>query len=251
MVLTLYLDRSSFLHRAHPLTKFLSMVAAFVAVFLLDDPLYVLPTTLFILAGLVLAGAVGNLWRLRWIFIPVFLFTSVVWALFYPGGGGSRDAVRFGLGMATKLDTFLATGVLFLSTTTVEELAYALTCLGVPYRVSFTLTLSFRLVPVFLDSALNVVEAQRCRGLDFNEGGLVARLRRYAPVMVPVFMGGLRRADNMAMALEVRGFGSGRRRTTAFWRSAGPTDLCLSALVAALVAIYFYLWWRGVGMIPG
>src|SRR5690606_36584454 len=118
----------------------------------------------------------------------------------------SRTAPVFALGMALKLETFLAAGMLFLSTTRIEEFAYALTRLGMPYAVGFTMTLAFRLVPVFIDAALTVVQAQRCRGLDFERGSFVERVRRYVPVLVPVFMGALRRADQMAMALDARGF---------------------------------------------
>src|SRR6185369_17779582 len=102
---------------------------------------------------------------------------------------------------------------LFLATTTIEEFAFALSRLGVPYRAGFVLTLAFRLVPVFLDAALTVRDAQRCRGLDFTTGRIAERIARYVPVIVPVFIGGLRRADQMAFALEVRGFSSGRART--------------------------------------
>jgi hypothetical protein len=75
---------------------------------------------------------------------------------------------------AIRLDTFLAVGILLLSTTRVEEVAYALGRVGMPYKAGFTLTLAFRLVPVFFDAALAVVEAQRCRGLEVSRGGLVA-----------------------------------------------------------------------------
>lgn len=59
-----------------------------------------------------------------------------------------------------------------------------------------------------------MMQAQRCRGLDVNRGPLLQRLRHYVLVLIPVFMGALRRADQMAIALEVRGFNSGRSRTS-------------------------------------
>ena len=62
-------------------------------------------------------------------------------------------------------------------------------------------------MPLFIDSALTVVDAQRLRGYDFDAGGPFERVRRYVPVIIPVFMGALRKANNMAMALEARGFG--------------------------------------------
>src|SRR5206468_961941 len=104
---------------------------------------------------------------------------------------------------------------------------------GLPYTIGFTLTLAFRLVPVFFDAALSVVQAQRCRGLEFGRGGLVARLRRFVPIIVPVLIGALRRADRMAMALELRGFNSGRPRTTYLRARAGRADVLAGSSPAA------------------
>src|SRR5206468_3272179 len=104
---------------------------------------------------------------------------------------------------------------------------------GLPYTIGFTLTLAFRLVPVFFDAALSVVQAQRCRGLEFGRGGLVARLRRFVPIIVPVLIGALRRADRMAMALELRGFNSGRPRTTYLRARAGRADVLAGPLAVA------------------
>jgi len=107
------------------------------------------------------------------------------------------------------------------------------------------MTLAFRLVPVFLDAAATVVQAQRCRGLEFDRGGLWQRLRRYIPVIVPVFMGGLRRADNMAMALEARGFQSSSPRTSLYESRFGMLDTLALLFLLAMTAGYLGLWWNG------
>jgi energy-coupling factor transport system permease protein len=149
-----------------------------------------------------------------------------------------------------KLIGFLAIGVLFLATTRVEEFAYALTRVGVPFKVGFTMTLAFRLVPAFLDATMTVVQAQRCRGFNFDEGNLVQRIRNYVPVIVPVFIGALRRADGMAMALEARGFQSGRPRTVLEeYRFRGRDGLGL-VVVLGLTAVYVALWRLGIGQLP-
>ncbi len=252
MALSLYIDRASLLHRRQPLAKFAAMTMLFIATFLLDDPRFIAPLTLLVLAATAAAGAFGNLWRLRWIVIPVFVFTLAIWTLFYPapaGGVVRGEAWRFGLGMALKLETFLAAGLLFLATTTVEEFALALGAVGVPYRAGFVVTLAFRLVPVFLESALTVVDAQRCRGLDFTRGRIHQRIARYVPVIVPVFIGGLRRADQMAFALEVRGFSCGRPRTGLPRPAANAGDWLLAGVAAAVVVVYVAMWMTGSGRI--
>jgi energy-coupling factor transport system permease protein len=115
----------------------------------------------------------------------------------------------------------------------------------VPYRIGFAVTLSFRLVPVFLESANRVVEAQRCRGFDFARGGVVERIRRYVPVLVPVFMGALRRTDGLAMALDSRGFQLDGDRVTYLHYPLGALDAVALIGAAALVAIAVWLWSTG------
>jgi energy-coupling factor transport system permease protein len=216
-----------------------------------DRPLVLAPLALGV-AGLAwIAGAVPNLRRLRAMFLLVFVFTTIVWTFFYVDPHtGQRDTAHgmlYGLSTALRLDTFLATGIVFLTTTRIEEVAYALGRLRVPYKVGFTLTLAFRLVPVFFDAALAVVQAQRCRGFDFHRGGVVARLRRFVPIIIPVLMGALRRADRMAMALELRGFNSGRPRTTYLRARAHLRDAVAGTIAAGVLAVYVALWFTGAG----
>jgi energy-coupling factor transport system permease protein len=258
MPLYLYLSHQSFVHRRHPLMKVLALLLFFIAAFVVDHPLFILPVSAGIVGLILLSGSTTNLYRLRILFFFIFFFTLLIWSVFY--GRGTRlgalpflptthEGVLFGLGMATKLSTFLATSALFLSTTRVEEFAYAFTLLGLPYRVSFTMTLAFRLVPLFLEAVLTVIQAQRCRGLDIHRGHLLRRLRHYVLVLIPVFMGVLRRADHMAIALEVRGFNSGSPRTSylrAPWRIS---DTLALSVVLVITLTYLGLWWAGYGRI--
>ncbi|HLY36687.1 MAG TPA: energy-coupling factor transporter transmembrane component T [Candidatus Binatia bacterium] len=248
MPLTLYVPRASPLHRLHPVTKVGGLVAFVIAAFVVDRPLVLLPLSVAVFALLLPAGAMANVRRLRVMFVLVFVFTLVTWTFFYRGHFAATGAgFAYGLSTAIRLDTFLAAGLLFLTTTRVEEVAYALGRLGVPYTVGFTLTLAFRLVPVFFDAALAVVQAQRCRGLELHRGGLVQRLRRFVPIIVPVLIGALRRADRMAMALELRGFNSGRPRTTYLRARAGRADAVAGTIAVATAAGYVALWATGVG----
>ena len=251
MALSLYLEHASWLHRRHPIAKTVALVLLFVAAFFLDHPLLLAPLLGLVLFATVTTGSLPVLYRMRWLMIPVFFFTTIIWTIFYPAPAGvpvdRLVAFRYGLGMALRLETYLATGFLFLATTTIEEFATALAALGLPYRAGFVLTLAFRLVPVFLDAALTVRDAQRCRGLDFTQGSIRERIARYVPVIVPVFIGGLRRADQMAVALEVRGFSSGRPRTALPRPGVGVPDVVLIVAAAALAGVVIWLRWHGIG----
>jgi len=259
---TLYLDRGSRLHRLHPVVRVLGMLGFFVSAFVVERPVWFVPQVLLLLVLVRASGAMVNIRRFRVLFVMVFVMTALIWTVFYGPDGRpplfqwgrltiSQTAPWFALGMAIKLDVFLGAGMVFLTTTRIEDFAYALGCLGVPHRIGFTFTLAFRLVPVFVDAASTVVQAQRCRGLDFERGNVWERLRRYVTVIVPVFMGALRRADNMAMALEARGFQSAARRTALQRHEFGAADAVALALILAMAGGYLALSWAGALALGG
>lgn len=258
MPIYLYLDRATAIHRIHPTVKVFAIFAVFWSVYWVDHPLALLPIGLLLMAAAQFTRAWPNFQRLRWLFIMVVFFTTLAWMVFYRVGKPllvlgpiyvSRSSLIFGLGRGLKLAELLATSVLFLSTTKVEEFTVGLSSLGVPYRAGFAITLAFRLVPLFIDSALAVVQAQRLRGHDFDRGGPFERIKRYVPVMVPVFMGALRKANNMAMALEARGFGKNHRPTSFIGYPMTASDVCSLAMMGALGAGYFLIYYLGYGAI--
>jgi energy-coupling factor transport system permease protein len=259
--LALYRDGQSIVHRCHPIVKVIGLLCFFVCAFVFEHPLYLLTISAVITLLIFLAGVSANLSRFRILFFFIFVFTSLIWSLSYRQGtpipglvflSVTYEGLLFGLGMSVKLSTFLATSILFLSTTRVEEFAFALTTLGVPYRMSFALTLAFRLVPLFLEAAFTVIQAQRCRGLDLYSGHVLERVRHYVLVLIPVFMGALRRADQMAIALEVRGFNSGRPRTFAPRASWRVSDSVALLVVVVITGVYVSVWRAGYGRIaPG
>src|SRR5260370_33587554 len=116
----------------------------------------------------------------------------------------------------------------------------------VPYRVRFAISLSFRLVPLFIDSAVTIVDAQRLRGYDFNQGGPLERVRRYVPVVIPVFMGALRKANNMAMALEARGFGFSHEPTTVIEYPVTAAEILAFVMLIGIGPSYFMIYWTGL-----
>jgi energy-coupling factor transport system permease protein len=256
MKLTLYVARTTALHRLHPVAKVAGVLALFVAAFVSQSPLQSAPLAVLIVALLWAGAAWENVRRFRWFLALVFVMTSLVWTLFYNSAAPwfswgpfhpGPDGVWFAFAMAFKVTTFFAAGLLFLSTTRIEEFADALRMLGVPAKLGFAMTLAFRLVPAFVDAAISVVQAQRCRGFDFNQGRWWERIGRYLPVIVPVFIGALRRADHMAMALEARGFQRHGRRTSYRVYAVRWADAAAVALAAALAVAW--VWWARGGLL--
>jgi energy-coupling factor transport system permease protein len=96
---------------------------------------------------------------------------------------------------------------------------------------------------------LTVVQAQSLRGYDFNRGGPLERVKRYVPVVIPVFMGALRKANNMAMALEARGFGISATPTSYIDYPIRARDRVAFATLIGLGLVYFLIYYSGYGTI--
>ncbi len=121
-----------------------------------------------------------------------------------------------------------------------ESLLRPLTRLGLPTH-DFVLMVqaALRFVPILAREAERIAKAQASRGADWGGkgGGLLQRARRTLPLLVPLFLTGLQRAENLALAMEARGYSGGRGRTSAVvLRFAWPDALSL-VVVCALVSL--------------
>lgn len=214
MRLVLYQDTGSVLHRLDPRVKLLVLVLWCAGLLLSADP----AVLAWPFAALVVLAAAGRMLRVYLVGAAVVLvlgsFAFLVWPLVltFQGQGGAAAWI-FGLGMGLRVMDMLLGGMLLLFVSRTEELLAAFSRLGFPYPAVFSLGLTFRLVPALLANARHVVEAQRLRGLKFDEGGLVTRTKRYLPLLVPILACSLRSAHQMAWALEAKGFGSRHRRS--------------------------------------
>lgn len=82
--------------------------------------------------------------------------------------------------------------------------------LGVPvHDMATVISIALRFIPVSIDEFQQVRVAQTSRGANFDTGGLVGRLKSWTSVFVPLLVGLFRRADNLAMAMDARCYGSG------------------------------------------
>jgi energy-coupling factor transport system permease protein len=81
------------------------------------------------------------------------------------------------------------------------------------HEVAMMMTIALRFIPTLGDEAEKIKGAQAARGADFSEGGPLRRARSFVPVLVPLTVGAFRRADELAEAMESRGYRGGEGRT--------------------------------------
>ena len=256
MELYLYQDKNTFLHRLDPRTKLWTMMVSFALLLLFQDPRYEIAGLLVILVYGALAGALGNLKKIWLLLLLIGLLSFLGWAVMARGTTPlfwrvTKESLLYGLGTAIKIDAMIVSGIVFLSATRNEEVALGLIRLGLPYPAAFAFSMALRLVPTFVGAGFTAIEAQRSRGLDLDEGNVIQRARKHIPLLAPIFLNTIRSTNQLAMALEGRGFGARKERT--YYLEIGVKNADVVAGGIALILFVFALTLRlsGFGLIPG
>lgn len=226
-----YIPGHSFLHRLDPRFKLAGLLILLAALFTARS------FTGLALLGLLAVGLAGHsavplshlLRGIRPIFYIV-LFTLVIYALLTPGG-----VVLLRLGPVTIESTGLSEGLFvvlrllllvwfsLMVTLTTTPLAFTeaiefflrpLKLAGLPVsEIALIMTIALRFIPTLMEESQRIMRAQMARGADFESGGFFRRAGNLIPLIVPLFISAFRRADELALAMEARGYRIGARRT--------------------------------------
>jgi energy-coupling factor transport system permease protein len=110
--------------------------------------------------------------------------------------------------------------------------------LGVPDKFAFAIDLTFRFLPSLAADFQTTVDAQRIRGFDWSAGktGFLSRLRRSVPVVVPTVVNAIAGAEDTIDAMDLRGFGTGKRSWYRHLRFDRTDWLVIAAFAALLLA---------------
>lgn len=75
------------------------------------------------------------------------------------------------------------------------------------------MSIALRFIPILLEEMDRIMKAQQARGADFESGNLIQRAKGLVPLLVPLFIAAIRRANDLAMAMEARCYHGGQGRT--------------------------------------
>lgn len=230
-----YLPENTFIHRLDVRTKMLGFLGIIIFTFLFQDPLYQLLTVC--LTGLLAfwirippRKIVRMFAPLIPIVISIILITGFTFAperfdlasnqaiLFYALPGDRLGATVGGLLMGTTFlfrlfSMMIASSVLTL-TTSMDDFTQFFQKMKVPVEVSMMLTTAIRFIPTLDKKRRLIIEAQKARGVDFNNKGIIGTIRAYLPIMIPMFINSILMANSLSMAMLNRGYGLSRTWTS-------------------------------------
>ncbi len=255
-----YLPGSSFLHLLNPQFKLLILLFFLAILFLLKT--YAGLGLLIIFLLILIAAVRVPLRYLADSLKPVtfiILFTVIIYFFFTKGGvvilrlgplTVEERGLTAGLFVIMRLiGLVLMTMILTLTTTPlslaqgVEFFIRPLGRIGFPAtEVAMIMTITMRFIPTLSEESQRLLRAQMARGADFG-GGFFSRARKFAPLMVPLFIGAFRRADDLALAMESRGYRPGAVRTRMREEPVRMNDwVALLISIAALAAVIYFCW---------
>ncbi len=252
-----YYPGDSLLHRLQARTKLLALI--WLVLFLAAANQREWHFTPYAVVGACVCGGVAlsgispiHIWRRMWLLVLLAAAAGLVGLLFAEDDrpplyvlGPLVISYSGAWLLTTAFVVFVALyalALLLTMTTTPVALVEGLTMLLAPLRrlrlpvddFALMTLLALRFVPTLLEEADQLVKAQAARGADATTGGLGRRLRSLGGLLVPLMRGAWRRAEELAVALEARGYADAGQQTPLHEGTLGATDYAVLVLVVGI-----------------
>ncbi|SEN73640.1 energy-coupling factor transport system permease protein [Mesobacillus persicus] len=259
MIIGRYVPADSMLHRMDPRSK-LILVFLFVCVIFLANNSWTY--AILVIYTLVMAGfskiparfLIGGLKPVLWLVIFTFflhLFLTkegeviLDLGLFKIYEEGLRQGIFISLRFFLLI---LITSLLTLTTTPIEITDGLERLLGPLKKVKFPvhelalmMSIALRFIPTLMQETDKIMKAQTARGVEYSSGPIKERLKAIVPLLIPLFISSFKRAEELAVAMEARGYRGGEGRTKyrqLSWSKVDTGMLLFLMAVTALLVVF-------------
>ena len=203
-----FLKKKTIIHRLDPRSKLLFAIIYTISALLFVDiiPLTIIFLTLIpiVIISKMFAKWYKSISGMSFLFFIIIILNTLFISL------------DFGIAMVLRFSIMISAFSIFFLTVDPNELALSLISMKVPYEFAFSFSLAFRFVPTIAREAQNIMDAQQSRGYELQQKGIITQIKNLFPLLVPLIISSIKRAFNVAEALESRAFGSNKERTFYF-----------------------------------
>jgi len=222
------------LKKTDPRTKLALGFMAIFAILITKSPVMLIAESCVLFAALLLFGMAKAWSRSLPLVVPMVGLVFVLALLSFD--------YRVGLLLSLRLLNLLTASFVFFRTVGPEEIGDALRKMGIPYEFSFILTTSMRYVPLIGRRIRLIMDAQRSRGIDLRPR--LKNVTNFLALLVPLLIQSFTFSDELAMAMESRGFALKGRALRKDYRM----DLWeYGAMIFSLALLAALVWWERGG----
>jgi len=159
------------------------------------------------------------------------------------------EGFYLGIGAALRLLIMMLSFLVVAFTTYPRDLANSLEKVGLPYRLSFIVALTFRFIPFLEEEARRVVDALKSRGYKgFEEGNFIERLKAYSTLFTVLIVNSLSLVKRVGIVLEAKCFGASPKRSSLREYKLKKEDYLIIVSSLLFLAIYLILrYYFGLG----
>lgn len=255
-------------HALDPRAKLLWWICLIVVPILITHPLFLLLVTAWVWVMAAIARVAGRMYKLLIVGYPVMVgFIMLTWPFFYTATPDqhylvnwafihvSLEGIIYALAMGLRIVMALTACIFFVMTTDLMDLAGAVgefmqNRLNVSYMYPLMIISSFKYLPEMSGDYLTITDVFRSRALDIDTGSIPERFRKTIPVAIPLIDGMLRRAQCIAIALELKAFNPSNKQRTFYYQHWFRTKDALFVLSGALtIVLCILVRWLGWGRI--
>ena len=124
-----------------------------------------------------------------------------------------------------------------------EKLLKPLNAIHVPvHELAMMMSIALRFIPILVEETDKIMKAQMARGADFESGNIFQRVKSMVPILIPLFVSAIRRANDLALAMDARCYNGGKNRTRMYPLRFQKRDaVAVLCLLLYLIALYFLI----------
>jgi energy-coupling factor transport system permease protein len=223
-------------HRLDPRVKLLLSALMFVTT-LLSRTVYELTLVLAFMVGVAAVATV-----LRRV-ARTMMLTAVFSAIIFLFNLIFTRNFETSLVYAVRFVAIVVSTSLFFITTSPDELEQVMKTFRLPRDVVFAFVTAVRFIPVMMLDTIQIMDAQKSRGLELEKGNIFRRIRNMIPILIPLVVNSVVRSGELAEAMESRAYGAVPKPTSLVEYRARSVDKAVtlaSIVLFAFVAYSFY-----------
>ena len=141
---------------------------------------------------------------------------------------------------AVRFVAIVVSTSLFFITTSPDELEQVMKTFRLPSDVVFAFVTAVRFIPVMMLDTIQIMDAQKSRGLELEKGNLLRRVRNMIPILIPLVVNSVVRSGELAEAMESRAYGAVQRPTSLVQYQPRLVDKVVAVAAVALFAVTAY-----------